>query len=291
MPTPIFRLPVFASALCLASCLAAEPPGGPVIRILAANLTSGDGQDYDPGHGNRILQGLDPDIALIQEMSYQSNTPQELRAWVSRTFGPEYHYFREPGLGIPNGIVSRFPILAAGEWEDAALDNRDFAWARIDVPGKKDLWAISVHWKASSDSRSVRNQQAQDLLRSVNARIPAGDYVVLGGDFNSQDRSEPCLRTLSTYFITAGPFPVDPQGDADTNAGRNKPYDWVLADRDLHPLQVPVRIGSQTFPHGLVFDSRTYEPLAEVAPVKRGDSAGPNMQHMAVVRAFAIPEE
>jgi hypothetical protein len=41
----------------------------------------------------------------------------------------------------------------------------------------------------------------------------------------------------------------------------------------------------------LVFDSRTYEPLAEVAPVKRGDSAGPNMQHMAVVRAFAIPEE
>ena len=291
MPSPFFRLPVFAITLCLASCLAAEPSGGHVIRILAANLTSGDGQDYDPGHGNRILQGLDPDIALIQEMSYQSNTPQELREWISRTFGPEYHYFREPGLGIPNGIVSRFPILAAGEWEDAALDNRDFAWARIDIPGKKDLWAISVHLKASSDSTRVRNAQARDLLGAIKAKIPAGDYVVLGGDLNTQDRTESCLRTLSSYFITTGPYPTDSGGDGDTNAGRNKPYDWVLADRDLHPLQVPVTLGSQTFPHGLVFDSRTYPALTEVAPVQPGDSAGPNMQHMAVARAFAIPEE
>ncbi len=257
---------------------------------MAANLTSGNGQDYDPGHGNRIFQGLDPDIVLIQEMSYLSNTPQDLRRWIESTFGPEFRYYQESGPGIPNGIVSRYPIVQAGEWDDPWLDNRDFAWARIDIPGKRDLWAISVHLKASSDDAAQRNQQAKELLRRLGS-IPAEDYVVLGGDFNTQDRSEPCLRTLSSDLVTAGPYPSDARGDGDTNAKRNKPYDWVLADADLHRLSVPLRLGSRKFPHGLVFDSRTYEPLSEVAPVQRGDSGAPNMQHMAVLRAFAIPEE
>jgi len=59
----------------MACCHEPTPSTSQTIRILTANLTSGNGQDYDPGHGNRILQGLDPDIALIQEMSYLSNTP------------------------------------------------------------------------------------------------------------------------------------------------------------------------------------------------------------------------
>lgn len=51
-----------------------------VIRIMAANTTSGNGQDYDLGHGNRIFQGLDPDIALVQELNYLNNTPTDLRS-------------------------------------------------------------------------------------------------------------------------------------------------------------------------------------------------------------------
>jgi len=280
---------VLLSALPRAVGEEPDPSSGRVITILAANLTSGNGQDYDPGHGNRIFQGLKPDIVLIQEMSYLSNTSEDLRRWIDSTFGPEFQSFREPGGGIPNGIISRFPILAAGEWDDTTLDNRDFAWARIDVPGTRDLWAISVHFKASRDEASHRNRQAQLLLRRLSS-IPAQDYVVLGGDFNTHDRSERCLRTLSAYFVTSGPYPADPEGDADTNAGRDKPYDWVLADKDLHPWRVPLVLGSRRFPHGLVFDSRTYEPLAEVSPVQRDDSAAPNMQHMAVMRAFALPE-
>jgi hypothetical protein len=94
---------------------------------------------------------------------------------------------------------------------------------------------------------------------------------------------------LSSNLITAGPYPADARGDGDTNANRNKPYDWVLADEDLHRLSVPLGLGARKFPHGLVFDSRTYEPLSEVAPVQRGDSGAPNMQHMAVVRDFVVP--
>ena len=37
-------------------------------------------------------------------------------------------------------------------------------------------------------------------------------------------------------------------------------------------VEVPVVIGSNTFPNGLVFDSRVYSPLSEVSPIQQGDS-------------------
>lgn len=254
---------------------------------MAANLTSGNGQDYDPGHGNRILQGLKPDIVLVQEFNYLNNTAADFRAWVDANFGPTFSYSREPGGDqIPNGVVSRYPILASGEWNDSAVSNRDFAWARIDIPGDKDLWVISVHLLTTSSSN--RNSEASQILNYIAAQgVPASDYVALGGDFNTDSRTEACINTLSSYFTTSGPFPVDQSGNGNTNAGRNKPYDWVLADTDLHARRTPVVIGTNSFANGLVFDSRVYSPLP--SPVLAGDSGAANMQHMAVVRDFLIP--
>jgi len=91
--------------------------------------------------------------------------------------------------------------------------------------------------------------------------------------------------------VSGGPFPVDQDGNDRTNEPRNQPYDWVLADPDLDALEVPTRIGDQEFAAGLVFDSRVFSPLSEVAPVEAGDSGAPNMQHMAVVRDFEVPGE
>ena len=87
------------------------------IRIVAANLTSGNGQDYDPGHGARILRGLQPDVVLLQEFNYLNNTAADFRAWVDATFGTTFSYMREAGGDqIPNGVVSRYPIISSGEW-------------------------------------------------------------------------------------------------------------------------------------------------------------------------------
>ena len=273
-----------------------------VIRIMAANTTSGSGQDYDPGEGNRIFQGLDPDIVLVQEFNYLSNNTTDLRSWVDMNFGSTFSYFRESGGGIPNGVVSRYPIIASGEWDDVELGDRDFAWARIDIPGDKDLWAISVHFKASSGSTNAtrRNNQANQLLGYIAANIPAADYLVVGGDFNTYSRTEACIDTLSIanqpsapepagVFITTSPWPVDQAGDGDTNAGRSSPYDWVIPDANLNALKTPLVIGSNSFPNGLVFDSRVYSPLSQVSPVLEGDSGASGMQHMAVMRAFLIP--
>jgi endonuclease/exonuclease/phosphatase family metal-dependent hydrolase len=258
------------------------------IRLMAANLTSGNYQSYDPGHGIRIFQGVDPDIAMIQEFNYLSNSAANLRAFVDTAFGSSFSYYREAGAQIPNGIISRYPILAAGEWNDTAVSNRDFAWARIDVPGPIDLWAVSVHFLTSSSS--ARNTEARQLVSYIRGAIPAGDYLVIGGDLNSGSRGEACVTTLSQVAVTAGPYPADRFGNTNTNASRSSPYDWVLADADLDPYEAPVTLGSRTFANGLVADTRVYSPLAELSPALATDSGAPSMQHQGVVRDFLIPD-
>jgi endonuclease/exonuclease/phosphatase family metal-dependent hydrolase len=257
------------------------------IRIVAANTTSGSGQSYqDPGI--RIFQGLDPDIALVQEMNYGNNSAEALAELVSRAFGPDFHYYREPVSGIPNGIVSRYPIIAAGQWDQPEMTNREFVWARIDVPGPVDLWAVSIHLKAGSEA-ARRRVEARALADAIRAAVPAGDYLVIGGDLNTSSRTEGCLTELSTVVGTGAPWPHDQAGDGDTNAGRSSPYDWVLFDADLAARAIPVEVGPNVHANGLVFDSRVYTPLTAVAPVLASDSDAPSMQHMAVVRDVALP--
>ena len=258
--------------------------GATRVRLMAGNITSGTLQAYELP-GTRIFQGLRPDIAMIQEFNVGDNSAATIRNWVDTTFGASFVFYRESGKQIPNGIVSRYPILASGFWEDTA-PNREFAYARIDVPGTKDLWAVSVHLLTTDSSRPA---EATALVNYINTMVPAGDYLVIGGDFNSDNRTETAIATLGQVVNVSGPFPVDQAGDGDTNAGRDKPYDWVMLDSDLGPRQVPVTIGAASFPNGLVFDSRGYTPLADVSPVMIGDSGVTGMQHMGVVKDVLLP--
>jgi endonuclease/exonuclease/phosphatase family metal-dependent hydrolase len=187
---------------------------------------------------------------------------------------------------IPNGVISRYPILASGVWVDPEVSNRDFTWARIDLPGSKDLYAISVHFLTSKASK--RTQEANALVAFIQQHVPSGALLVLGGDFNTGSRSEGCVVALRQRFTIATPYPADQSGNGHTNANRNSPYDWVVASPALHALEVPLTVGSQSFAAGLVFDSRVYTPLSDVPPVLVGDSNAPQMQHMAVLRRFHV---
>ena len=259
-----------------------------VLRMMAANTTSGNAQSYEEP-GKRIFQGLKPDIVMIQEFQVANNTSTSvLRSWVDETFGAHYSFFCENYSGIPNGVISRWPILQSGSWDDTTIGDRGFAWAQIDIPGEKNLWVISVHLKASSDSASQRQSQAQQLVAYIQANVPANDYLMVGGDCNTYSYSEACLATLGSVVDVSEPRPVDERGDPDTNAGRSSPYDWVMAEPELDALEVPVTIGTLSFPTGLVFDSRVFSNLSLVSPVRSGDSGVSGMQHMAVVRSFRV---
>jgi len=259
------------------------------IRTVAANITSGNSQTYeDPG--TRILEGLDPDIVMIQEFNVgASSSTAEVRAWVNTAFGADFSYFRETYNGIPNGVISRWPIVASGSWDDTTISDRGFAWARIDIPGDKNLWVVSVHLKASSGSSSQRQSQAQQLVAHIKANVPSGDFLLIGGDCNTYSYNEACLGTLGEIVDVSAPRPVDQAGDPDTNSGRSSPYDWVLAEPELDALETSVQIGSLSFANGLVFDSRVFSPLSLVSPVLSTDSEATNMQHMAIVRSFSVP--
>jgi endonuclease/exonuclease/phosphatase family metal-dependent hydrolase len=259
------------------------------IRLMAANISSGNYQSYDPGHGTRIFQGTDPDIVMIQEFNYGTNSTADIRSFVDTAFAPTFSYYREEGAQIPNGVISRWPIIASGEWDDGSVSNRDFAWARIDIPGPTDLWAVSLHLLTSSST--ARSTEATQLVSLIKQKIPAGDFLVIGGDFNTGARNEACISTLAQLVVTSGPYPADRNSNSNTNSSRSKPYDWVLANADLNAFKTSVTIGGSTFTNGLVADTRVYAPIDELAPALTADSASTNMQHMGVVRDFLVPSD
>lgn len=287
-------LVLLAASLCAGARAELVPVAGRsnvVIRIAAANLTSGSGPNYDD-FGIRLLQGLRPDIIAIQEFNYGGRLPPDIQSLVNqitRTNGSAW--FRESGSGysIPNGIISRWPIRRSGSWDDLEIPDRGFAWAEIDLPGETDLYVVSVHLKAGSSTseRNRRSNQATQLRSQISTNFPPDAWIVVAGDLNTYSTTEPCITTLSTFLKTS-PDAVDNTGDPDTNAGRSSPYDHVFASHTLATNQIPTTIGSQSFANGLVFDSRVYTPLTDVPPVQAGDSGVSGMQHMAVVKDFRI---
>ncbi len=267
------------------------------IRAIAGNISSGNYQSYDPGHGIRIFKGLQGDIFMVQEFNTGKNgSTMTDRDMVDEMCGTECYYTVGTGQ-IPNGVVSRWPITSSGYWDDPNIDNRDLDWAVIDIPGPKDIFAISVHISTTSSKQGpaakVIAEEVYDLMQANADKY----YFILGGDFNgSMIVSDTYLGKFNgaNIFYVAGPHPVSEDGDEDTNSNRSSQYDFVLADYNLHTFQIPVKYTDFTYTNGLVFDTREYsqaELNANFSPALTGDSGSSQMQHMAIVKDFNITLE
>ena len=284
----------FFLGLVMASGLQAQTPvvtkTNVTVRVMAANL-NGNTQSYQP-FALRILKGLKPDVVCIQEFNYSNNTAADLRFMVTNTLGTNYVYYREPYTAsgnIPNGVISRYPFVTNGSWADAlqSQPNRGYAWARIDLPGTNDLYVVSVHLLTSS--ASVRSSEATNLKALIQANFPANAWIVVAGDFNCGSRTESSTMTTFGSYVSDKPIPTDAVsgGNSDTSANRNSPHDYVLASFSLTNIETASVFPSHSFPNGLVFDSRVYTPLSDVAPVQQADSG--LAQHMAVLKDFSVP--
>jgi endonuclease/exonuclease/phosphatase family metal-dependent hydrolase len=261
------------------------------LRVMAANITTGNNQRYE-GPGMRIFQALRPDVVAVQEFNYAStnglgiNTPGALREMIDSAFGTNFAFYRESGYSIPNGVISRWPLVESGSWDDVQVPDRGFAWARVDLPGTNDLYVVSVHLHSSGGSIS-RATEATNLMRLIQSNFPANAWLVVAGDLNTDSRNETAVSTFKTFLSDAF-VPVDNHGNPNTNQSRQKPYDYVLTSFEFASNQTPTVIGAQSFGDGLVFDSRVYTPTNDVSPVLAADSSAPNMQHMAVVKDFTV---
>lgn len=266
------------------------------IRLMTGNLTSENASTYDAGHGIRIFKGLKPHVAMVQEFLYGKNTETDRRRMVIQAFGERYRHFvqsKDAGNTIPNGIVSYYPIKSGGTIEDENVSGtRKHVWARIDIPGKHDLWVFSVHLSTNQGLRQSSAIALADAIQDMG--IPEDDYVAIGGDFNSSDYRDKALVALKNSDVvamdTANDCPIDQDGRAGTDAGRTKIFDGIYTSANLKKLLVQVEIGEAEglTKRGLVFDSQVFEPLSAVAPVLKKDSGATNMQHMGVVKDYGV---
>ena len=272
--------------------------------IVSANLTSGTNEVNstttwdDPG--GRILEALCPDVALMQEWVLKPGITY--RGFVDEHFGTGFSYYVEYQTGSyaqPNGIISRWPIVDYGEWPDGEVFNRDFAWVKVDLPGSKDLHAVSVHLKASSletpeEDAATRLAEARALTNYIaQAGWLTNGYVVVGGDLNLTNRTEWALKTL-TNIVSDSHQPADQDGDRDTNSGKYRPYDLILPGPGLDERHCSIVCYGETFPNGMVFDTRPSEVTwsgGVPPPALTTDSAAENMQHLAVMKVFELEKD
>ena len=289
---------IAAAVFCLGA-ISASAQSNLVVRVMDANITSGNNQSYETA-GLDIFKGLKPDIVAIQEFNYSSattngvNTPAAFREMIDNTFGTTFVYFREPYTAsgdIPNGIISRYPIVASGSWVDTQVGNRGFAWAQIHLPGTNDLYVVSIHLLTSSSG--ARATEASNLKALIQANLPANAWIIVAGDTNFGSRNtsnEPGYGTFLT-FLSDSPIPTDAVsgGNSNTSETRTKPHDYLLPSFAMTNTLTSVVLPSNTFPNGLVFDSAVYTPLSDVSPVQSGDSHVGGMQHMPVIKDLLVP--
>src|SRR5205823_6129268 len=102
-----------------------------------------------------------------------------------------------------------------------------FAWAQIDIPGSKDLWAVSVHLLTSTSAHSA---EAAQLTQYIQQNIPAGDYLVIGGDFNSPTRTDAAVTGLSSVVLTNITPPTPPRGGENWTAGIPHASTWTSSN-------------------------------------------------------------
>lgn len=132
---------------------------------------------------------------------------------------------------------------------------------------------MSVHLLTSS--AATRNTEAAALVGFISSNLQAGDYLVIGGDFNTDTRDEPCFTTFQAVSRPhRGPILQTRVATTARTPNRSKPYDWVLPSASLHRLEIPLVFGSSVHPAGLVFDSRVYAPLTDAPVCPRGRQCG-----------------
>ncbi|WP_374581240.1 endonuclease/exonuclease/phosphatase family protein [Sphingomonas sp. J344] len=112
-------------------------------------------------------------------------------------------------------------------------------WGLFETRAGKRFWLINTHFPYRAEDEAARSKCAAAIAEWV-AQRPAGDVVVLTGDFNTGPESE-SHRILSTHLAdawTAAPKRKGPEGTFHGFSGTpGKRIDWVMS-RGLTPVAV-----------------------------------------------------
>ncbi|MEU5939369.1 endonuclease/exonuclease/phosphatase family protein [Micromonospora sp. NPDC047548] len=227
--------------------------GGPVLRLLTANLLKGDADArtlVDLVRRHRV------DVLAVQEF-----TP-EARAELDRQGLAELlpHRQLNPEVGTTgSGLYARLPLSDGGFRRNTGFHFTQ-AYATVAVPGAPPLRVESAH-PAAPYAPSVVDEWFTDLRAQPRA-TPDGPLSILAGDFNATLDHAPLRALLATGYV-----------DAADAAGAGLTGTWGPYDGDLIP---PV-----TIDHVLV-DRRIAVRSVSVHPV-------PGSDHRAVLAELRLP--
>jgi endonuclease/exonuclease/phosphatase family metal-dependent hydrolase len=214
-------LRVVCCFLLLVACASRkeEPTSSPTSTVLIAAKDPGDFRvvTYNVKKGNPIepiieeLRAQNADIILLQEIDdktsrsgYVDQTQVLAKALSMNAFySPSYEEF-EGKTG--QAILSRFP-LRDGQIVDLENSRNIAAAATIEVEGVS-IRFFSVH--LSSNMKKLGEMvpesleaRAREATRIAELARQAGDWVIVGGDFNTSPSTEP-YNILSTFLQDVG---------------------------------------------------------------------------------------
>lgn len=158
----------------------------------------------------QTLEGLDADFLLLQEVdtdstrSYHVNQAEYFKSIFSdygTVFANNFHTayllypFSDPHGAVQAGLLnfSRYEVSSA-ERRSYPVDNsfitkftdldRCFSVMRLPVEGDRELVLINSHMSAYDEGGKIRTQQLELLNSVMEEEYKAGNYVIVGGDFN-----------------------------------------------------------------------------------------------------------
>ncbi|MGF1572407.1 MAG: endonuclease/exonuclease/phosphatase family protein [Sumerlaeia bacterium] len=231
---------IFFTTLLIAPSAQAFSPGDgdfskqnpDYIRVLSYNLEKKfiTGTVEENAALDRILTTIQPDVMCLQEVVPGISTA-ELAARLESVLGGTWAVNLGTSDGFNRNVVaSRFPFISQGNDSNPASELRGLTWAYIDLPDDQyttDLYAISVHWKASGGaSNDARRQIMADAAANWfadlttpggRATLPQNTPIMIVGDFNIADSfsQQPWETLLSGNIQDNQTYGPDRPGDWD----------------------------------------------------------------------------
>jgi endonuclease/exonuclease/phosphatase (EEP) superfamily protein YafD len=212
----------------------------------------------DERHVLDLVEQHDPDVVLLQEVFPERE--ERLREALGDRY-PDPIVVQSPGVGGV-AVFSRFPIEESIPVVDATTNSRSTSVAVVDVDGQR-IQVVPVHLISPCPGcgpsvlerlqfeGEVRSAEMGNVMDALDPDLPA----IVGGDFNSNDRSGPYRRLAKAGF-------TDPQRDAGSGIGMTWPndgpvpllrIDWVMV-RGLDAVSARVVDGGSSDHRAVIVD-------------------------------------
>lgn len=211
-----------------------------------------------------VIEGLHPDFALFQEVDTNSTRSYgfDQKTAIERAFPqmgsafavnlhssflaypiPEMHGFANSGLlslsSAPVSSAFRRSLPVDDGFPTKFFDlDRCFLVERLPVAGGHDLVLVNCHMSAYDEGGKIRAKQLAMLVDTMVSETSAGNYVIVGGDWNhalcgseqlypSQQKVPPWVVDFDTTALPAGFSVVQPDNLAEvpTCRGADIPYE------------------------------------------------------------------